>query len=506
MSFWRASACPWSRKRSACRPSSAIAARGTCKKMTNKKASLVAAALALLLGWLTLSPAPAVPSSPAGQEGPKDLVQAHDNTNFPLVGKHRTVECGDCHLQGILEGTPQACESCHWGRRHDDPYQLRLGTQCGDCHTPQAWGTLIAGAWDHEAVTGFRLEGSHRSLDCRQCHGDRGFGGTTTECSQCHSKDFERAKEPDHVAAGFPAQCEICHFSPRTWEGAEFDHDSFPLRGKHRTADCAQCHAGGEFAGISTDCVSCHLDDYQRTTSPNHQQARFPTDCAGCHGASASRWTGAVFDHDRSFPLLGKHQLADCGECHVNGQFAGTPATCVACHRDDYDRARDPNHQQSGFGTDCETCHGTAANGWEGATFDHDRFFRLEGAHRILDCQVCHSRGSNPPTDCYGCHSDDYRGARSPDHLAAGFPTACQNCHFPNHTSWNQATFRHSFPISGPHNRDCSECHRTSNFSQFSCIHCHEHEKSRMDDKHREEPGYVYDSRACLGCHSDGRE
>ena len=70
------------------------------------------------------------------QEGARSKVQEHDLTNFPLVGKHRTVPCGDCHLDGVLEGTPIACETCHWTRRQDDRYELRLGIHCGDCHTP----------------------------------------------------------------------------------------------------------------------------------------------------------------------------------------------------------------------------------------------------------------------------------------------------------------------------------------------------------------------------------
>jgi hypothetical protein len=176
----------------------------------------------------------------------------------------------------------------------------------------------------------------------------------------------------------------------------------------------------------------------------------------------------------------------------------------VSCHRDDYDRAT-PDHQQSGFGTDCESCHGSSANTWAGADFDHNRVFPLVGAHKTLDCQICHAQGFNLPRDCNGCHSDDYRAAKNPDHVKAGFPTTCDNCHFPNHTSWNQAVFDHAFPInSGPHKRDCSECHLTSNFNQFSCIPCHEQKKT--GDKHKEVGGYVYDSQACFSCHPDGKK
>ena len=35
----------------------------------------------------------------------KFSVTTHDNTNFPLTGKHRSVPCSDCHLKGVLQNT-----------------------------------------------------------------------------------------------------------------------------------------------------------------------------------------------------------------------------------------------------------------------------------------------------------------------------------------------------------------------------------------------------------------
>ncbi len=78
--------------------------------------------------------------------------------------------------------------------------------------------------------------------------------------------------------------------------------------------------------------------------------------------------------------------------------------------------------------------------------------------------------------------------------------------HLPSHVRWSQAVFTHRFPIAGPHRVDCSECHQAGGTREFSCIHCHEHGKAKMDDKHDEEPGYVYNSQACYSCHPDGRE
>ena len=38
-----------------------------------------------------------------------------------------------------------------------------------------------------------------------------------------------------------------------------------------------------------------------------------------------------------------------------------------------------------------------------------------------------------------------------------------------------------------------------------TCLNCHEHSRSEMDDNHNEVSGYVYDSQACLSCHPNGR-
>ncbi|MEE9117077.1 MAG: hypothetical protein V3U02_00600, partial [Calditrichia bacterium] len=54
---------------------------------------------------------------------------------------------------------------------------------------------------------------------------------------------------------------------------------------------------------------------------------------------------------------------------------------------------------------------------------------------------------------------------------------------------------------------DCTECHTVpDNYSVFSCIDCHEHRQSVMDDKHSIVDGYTYESNACLSCHPTGEK
>jgi hypothetical protein len=218
-------------------------------------------------------------------------------------------------------------------------------------------------------------------------------------------------------------------------------------------------------------------------------------------------WTGATVDHS-AFPLKGKHQTAVCTDCHTGGQYSGLSPECFSCHQEEYNGASDPNHQQAGFSTDCVPCHGTEAVTWSGAVFDHNQFFRLQGAHTNLDCNACHVQGYDLPSDCYGCHRQDYENARDPNHQTAGFPTNCETCHFSTHVTWGQAVFDHQFPItSGDHsNLSCTDCHLTANYQVFSCIDCHEHNKADMDDEHGDVNGYSYNSQACYSCHPSGKE
>ncbi len=520
----------------------------------------------------------------AQQEKAQDVSQwtasTHDGTNFPLKGRHRTVECRECHLNLVFEGTPVTCEACHWERRQDDRYQLRLGAHCGDCHTPHSWKNVAPNKWNHAAETGFPLEGIHRTLDCVDCHGDSGFVPGSVGCFDCHEEDYRETREPDHAAAGFPTQCQLCHRGSSRWEGAEFSHDLFALRGQHRQALCSDCHVDGKFSGLPTDCVSCHLRDFNTTEDPDHKHLGFPTDCEICHGTGARSWDnaevshgffalrgehkaalcsdchidgqfvglsqecaachlaeyrgmedpdhegagfpldcaichgtryrtwdGGEFEHD-AFVLKGRHVLALCSDCHGDGVYAGRPSVCVSCHLADYNAAADPDHELLGFPMQCEACHGNSAQTWEGAAFDHDSIWPLQGAHTSLDCSQCHVSGTNLPRTCYGCHADDYNATTSPDHQLAGFPTDCELCHFPNHILWTQAVFDHQFPItSGKHGQlDCTECHLTANFKEFSCIDCHAHNQTNMNNKHKNVTGYVYASVNCYACHPDGQD
>jgi len=130
----------------------------------------------------------------------------------------------------------------------------------------------------------------------------------------------------------------------------------------------------------------------------------------------------------------------------------------------------------------------------------------LTGAHAARSCNDCHVGGNfqGLSSDCAACHLGEYQATTNPNHAAMGFPTSCEQCH--NTTRWQGATFNHRFPISGPHQLSCADCHlQPGNLQSFSCTHCHDHDQPTMNDKHREVQNYSWSSPACLQCHPQGR-
>jgi hypothetical protein len=350
---------------------------------------------------------------------------------------------------------------------------------CSICHAGSSWHEIREDfAFDHAQETGVPLLGAHSAAECLRCHNDRGPVAefAARGCVGCH-EDVHTGK--------LGKNCTDCH-EQTSWEpGAEIVRHSrtrFPLVGAHTATPCFRCHAGadvGNFDRASIECVDCHRDQLALATQPDHMLQGWTTACDRCHIPTS--WTGAGFNHF-AFPLTGQHAVTACTECHANRVYDGTPSTCVACHQDDYDGARNPDHVALAFPTSCQNCHNTS--GWEGANFNHTGIRR----------------------GCIMCHQRDYDSA-VPNHATAGFPTTCNECH--STSSWSGATFDHpQFPIaSGRHsNLSCQQCHPVqSNFSVFTCTNCHAHDQRDMDDEHDRVQGYSYQSSACLACHPNGR-
>ncbi len=240
---------------------------------------------------------------------------------------------------------------------------------------------------------------------------------------------------------------------------------------------CEACHtAPWETATMSDRCGSCHGDivTQMRNVASLHGSLAHDNPnlaCWDCHpehrGATATlvEMNGARFPHEAvGFPLVGSHASVECGACHPNNAFKGTPTTCFACHA-----ARDIHQGQ--FGTDCAACHTPAA--WKELNINHALFaFKLEGKHAAVPCSSCHQNGvfKGTPTDCNACHA-------SADAHHGQFGTACGACHSP--AGWTPSTFDHqksSFPLTGAHVQlQCTQCHTSGQFVGLSgtCVSCH---------------------------------
>ncbi|HYE97141.1 MAG TPA: hypothetical protein VD962_13115 [Rubricoccaceae bacterium] len=423
------------------------------------------------------------------------------NTGFPLIGVHDAIDCSSCHtgpdFQPIWNpSSPDDCFTCHAEDYQNAPGHVASSfpTTCQTCHPTTAWEDAT---FDHAAITGFPLVGTHNALPCTACHAGPDFEpiwnpSSSEDCYTCHQDDYQNA--PGHVASNFPTTCQTCH-PTTTWGDATFDHQAitgFPLLGAHNALPCTACHAGPDFEPIwnpasAEDCYTCHVDEYQN--APGHASAPFPTTCTTCH--STVSWEGASFDHQAAtgFPLLGAHNTLECTACHRMPDFEpiwnpSSAEDCYTCHQDDYTR----EHPNPTFPTTCLECHTTSTFG--NPTFDHQARtgFPLVGAHAVLACASCHTVPDYQPTynpagpeDCYTCHQDDYQNA--PGHASAPFPTTCLTCH--STSSWEGASFDHAaqtgFPLVGAHQTlQCTACHRMPDFEPIwnpsgpdDCYTCH---------------------------------
>ncbi len=391
------------------------------------------------------------------------------------------------------------------------PHGANFNYNCSDCHTTNTWKVNIHKLKFDHAKTGFELSGQHAALQCQSCHSSLDFITTKNNCFNCHNDIHQNSVGKD---------CQQCHNS-KSWlvENINEIHQErrFPLIGAHAAADCQQCHSSIKnlvFEQVGIDCKDCHIKDFQSAKNPDHVAANFSTDCEECHAVTDPQWALAKFAHN-FFPLTGGHKISNCFDCHNSGGFEGLTQDCFTCHKQDFNSTTDPNHITSNFPNDCKQCH-TTNPGWKPASFKvHDQYYALLGAHKTIenDCAKCHTTGyKNTPTDCYSCHKTNFDATNDPVHTSAGFGTDCESCH--NSTAWKPATFDHDnqyFPIySGKHNNQwnaCSDCHTNQNdYGVFSCLTCHEHSQSKMDEEHSGIQGYTYVSEECLACHPSGQK
>jgi hypothetical protein len=295
----------------------------------------------------------------------------HNESRYRLTGKHRQVECDECHKQVWRRGSRESytryvnidyeqCTDCHEDVHKDD-----LGPGCTDCHDTRDWHGIVNPSsfedpFEHETVE-FRLTGKHVETDCADCHG----------------------KPP-----------------PRT--------DELVISYVPGTAQLAYPHPLAEV------CTDCHLDSHDGV----FEESAGGLECDDCHNEDA--WSPGLYDFERhndqsEFELTGAHVTAPCFTCHQNGEagddewfFRFETDDCLSCHE------RDDPHQQQFKGVACEDCHAT--DSFAIASFDHDNTeYPLDGEHRDVACEPCHPQEATSDgtefvrykplgTECRDCH------------------------------------------------------------------------------------------------------
>ena len=359
-------------------------------------------------------------------------------SGVPLNQDHRLIACESCHRGATFRSSSVTCVSCHQkdyaASRSPNHAAAGFPTACDTCHRPSesTWRNTGTGAFSHTAV--FPLVGAHATRTCVACHKNNVYKGTPTDCVGCHQADYTRARTPNHVAAGFPLTCELCHRpTDLSFAGSgaasNFNHNSiFALVGLHASQTCTACHKNNVYRGTARDCIGCHQTQYNATRNPPHAAAGFGTTCDSCHRPTDAQWTGATFNHNATFALVGRHAATACASCHVNNVYKGTARDCVGCHRSQYNATRNPPHASSGFGTSCDTCHKPTDTVWTQGQFSH-RFPRT-GRHNV-SCSQCHTTPNNYAVfSCTVCHT---RSETDKEHRErSGYvyeSRACYSCH-----------------------------------------------------------------------------
>ena len=426
-------------------------------------------------------------------------------TGYALTGAHATLPCTACHINNLYAGTPATCYGCHStdyiGSKNPPHVQLGLPHDCATCHSTVDW---LNAKFDHTLYANYPLTGAHATVPCASCHVNNNYVNTPTACYSCHQADFTGATSPNHVIAGFPTDCTLCH-TTSAWSPSTFNHSSvFALTGAHATVPCTQCHTNNNYTTLPTNCFGCHQADWNGTNNPSHVAAGFPTTCDTCH--TTTNWVNVNFNHAlyANYPLTGVHATLTCIQCHTNNSYTNPPTACYSCHQADFNGTTNPNHVSSGFPTDCSICHTTS--GWSPSSFNHNNTaFPLTGAHTALACTQCHTNNNYTtlPTTCYGCHQADWNGTTDPNHAAAGFPTTCDTCH--TTTAWTGATFNHNntpFPLTGAHTTvDCIKCHVNNVFAgtPTACYSCHAADFTGTTNPNHVSAGWPT---TCTTCHT----
>lgn len=422
----------------------------------------------------------------------------HNKTAFPLNGGHANVDCAKCHKVEFKNGKKfqqfadvpfKNCNACH-----KDPHNGEFGTDCKSCHSVESFSKMKSSAAFNHSLTGFNLEGKHKTIDCKKCHDSRpgtkdsykefaGVKGIT--CLTCHDDVHESKLGKD---------CKSCHnqqsFVVKNVPST-FDHNltGYTLEGKHKVVDCRKCHTTPYMTApiVHDACKSCHQDYHKGDF------AGLPAnECNVCHNTDG--FVGSSFDFERheksAFPLKGSHLATPCFACHKKDgnqwKFRNIGSQCIDCHNNIHDGFISQKFIPK---NDCTACHNN--DNWASIQFDHKQTnFELKGKHQTTTCRSCHFETKNLQTtqhfislnqQCASCH-DNIHGSQFEE---SGI-TDCKRCH--GFEKWDRSNFNHDntrFKLEGAHIAvDCNKCHQPTIKDGVSTV-LYKNEKLACTDCHK---------------------
>ena len=233
----------------------------------------------------------------------------HQNTRFPLTGKHLKQSCDSCHLvkgksvYKFPNAKKDFCVNCHTNVHKKQFSSKFYNKSCADCHTTNDF--VKRKPFNHNS-TDFKLTGRHQAIknNCLECHVKTNRKLPTKPPKIAHKFKFA-GKNLVSARTVIPTSIVICLVGSSIRSHAEtatgrligpkrkkFDHNqtAFRLRYKHKKVECNECHVPTrkrfkqgpgsrkglfDFPELKTkNCQTCHRDPHK---GANGQLARSVT-------------------------------------------------------------------------------------------------------------------------------------------------------------------------------------------------------------------------------------
>lgn len=383
----------------------------------------------------------------------------HTQTGFILKDVHLTLQCEQCHVDGIFKNTPTYCSGCHApgtrvGAMPQPLNHVQTSAACDTCHTSTA--SFQVKSFNHMGVTG----------NCTSCHNGQSLGVVSMSSTHIPLSAYPTA--PD---------CSVCHTNTTTFAG--YTNTGTNLHAGILSG-CSQCHGGppGADAGNGTVGTYPGVVSYNSAT---HLPLTTQVNCNLCH-FTFSTFLGATYTHT-------SNDSSRCGNCH-EGQYAGvlpfvsgvhiplpTGSNCAPCHVDpSLSPATKPSFLGSAFHTSSFGVTAAAVTSGSGTCKScHNGSYASQNAQAVgtthipisADCSVCHTDATGTPVNNTSSYTT-FKNSLFHLSSAGASPGTCATCHNGSYTSEGAQSKTSILPNHIPVSGDCGTCHTAANTGTYT--------------------------------------